>query len=102
MKLKKLLRVIPDEYKIGITDCGEEVIFVSYGTKEEAVMNFAQKTTLTKEAIEDMEVATVSPCARVYCVDQHVFCDTMPPFNVEPQLYIEVHMMAQRKERKDT
>jgi hypothetical protein len=90
MKLKKLLKVIPDEYKIGITDYGEEIMFVSYGTKEEAVMGFAQKTTFTKEDIEDMEVATVSPCARVYCVDQHVFCDTMPSLNVELQLYIAV------------
>ena len=92
MKLKKLLKLIPDEYKIGITDYAEEVMFVSYGTKEEAVANFAQKTTLTKEAVEDMMVATVSPCARVYCVDQHVFCDIEPPINVEPQLYIEVHL----------
>lgn len=92
MKLKKLLKLIPDEYKIGITDYEEENMFVSYGTKDEAVANFAQKTTLTKEAIEDMRVATISPCARVYCVDQHVFCDTEPSLNVEPQLYIEVHM----------
>ena len=92
MKLKKLLKLIPDEYKIGITDYEEKNIFVSYGTKEKTVANFAQKTTLTKEAIEDMMVATVSPCARVYCVDQHVFCDTEPPLNVEPQLYIEIHM----------
>lgn len=92
MKLKKLLKLIPDEYKIGITDYEEENMFVSYGAKEEAVANFASKATLTKEAIEDMRVATVSPCARVYCVDQHVFCDTEPPLNVEPQLYIEVHM----------
>ena len=92
MKLRKLLKLIPDEYKIGITDYEEENMFVSYGTKEEAVMNFAQKTALTKEAIGDMRVATISPCVRVYCVDQHLFCDTEPPLNVEPQLYIEVHM----------
>lgn len=92
MKLKKLLKLIPDEYKIGITDYGEEIMFVSYGTKEEAVTNFAQKTALTKEMIGDMRVATVSPCARIYCVDQHLFCDTEPPLNVEPQLYIEIHM----------
>ena len=48
MKLKKLLKLIPDEYKIGITDYAEEVMFVSYGTKEEAIANFAQKTTLTR------------------------------------------------------
>ena len=94
MKLKKLLKLIPDEYKIGLTDYEGNVMLVSYGTKEEAVMNFAQKTTLTKETVEDMRVATISPCARVNCVDLHVFCDTEPPLNVEPQLYIEIHMTA--------
>ncbi len=98
MKLKKLLKLIPDEYKIGLTDYEGNVMLVSYGTKEEAVMNFAQKTTLTKETIEDMRVATISPCARVNCVDLHVFCDTEPPLNVEPQLYIEIHMTARQKE----
>lgn len=98
MKLRKLLKLIPDEYKIGITDYGEEIMFVSYGTKEEAVTNFAQKTALTKEMIEDMRVATVSPCARVYCVDQHVFCDTEPPLNVEPQLYIEVKLESMEEQ----
>lgn len=68
MKLKKLLKLIPDEYKIGLTDYEGNVTLVSYGTKEDAVMNFAQKTALTKEMVEDMRVATVSPCARVYCV----------------------------------
>ena len=98
MKLRKLLKLIPDEYKIGITDYGEEIMFVSYGTKEEAVTNFAQKTALTKEMIEDMRVATVSPCARVYCVDQHLFCDTEPPLNVEPQLYIEVKLESMEEQ----
>lgn len=41
MKLKKLFKLIPDEYKIGITDYAEDIMFVSYGTKEEAVMGFA-------------------------------------------------------------
>lgn len=98
MKLRKLLKLIPDEYKIGITDYREEIMFVSYGTKEEAVVNFAQKTTLTKEAIEDMTVATVSPCARVYCVDQHLLCDAEPPLNVEPQLYIEVKLESMEEQ----
>lgn len=98
MKLRKLLKLIPDEYKIGIADYGEEIMFVSYGTKEEAVTNFAQKTALAKEMIEDMRVATVSPCARVYCVDQHLFCDTEPPLNVEPQLYIEVKLESMEEQ----
>lgn len=90
MKLKKLLKVISDDYKIGIADFNEETSFVSYGTKGDAVKSFALKTTTTTDYVEDLEVVTVTPCARVYCTDGHIFGDAEPPLNVEPQLYIEV------------
>ena len=50
------------------------------------------RTLATSDEIEDLEVDTVVPCARVYCADGHVFDDVMPPLRVEPQFYIEVHM----------
>ena len=90
MKLKKLLKVIPDEYKIGIADFNEDSSIVSYDTKEDAVKSLAIKTTTTPDYVNNLEVVTVTPCARVYCTDEHVFCDDMPPLHVEPQLYIEV------------
>ena len=92
MKLKKLLKVIPEKYKISITDSGEEVSFIAYGTKNGAVKEYAVRALATTDEIEDLEVDTVIPCARVYCADGHVFDDVMPPLRVEPQFYIEVHM----------
>ena len=91
MKLKKLLKVIPEKYKISITDSGEEVSFIAYGTKNEAVKEYAVRALATTDEIEDLEVDTVVPCARVYCADGHVFDDVMPPLHVEPQFYIEVN-----------
>ena len=90
MKLKKLLSVISDEYKIGIADFNEDSIFVSYSSKEDAVKSFATETATTPDYVKNLEVVTVTPCARVYCTDEHVFCDDIPPLHVEPQLYIEV------------
>lgn len=92
MKLKKLLKVIPERYRISITDSGGEVSFIAYGTKEEAVKEYAVRMLATTDEIEDLEVNTVIPCARVFCTDGHVFNDIMPPLHVEPQFYIEVHM----------
>lgn len=92
MKLKKLLKVIPERYRISITDSGGEVGFIAYGTKEEAVKEYAVRMLDTTDEIEDLEVNTVIPCARVFCTDGHVFNDIMPPLHVEPQFYIEVHM----------
>lgn len=90
MKLKELLEVIPDNYLIGIADFNEETSFVSYGTKGDAVKSFAFETMTTPDYVEEFEVVTVTPCARVYCTDGHIFGDAEPPLNVEPQLYIEV------------
>lgn len=44
----------------------------------------------THDDVDDLEVDTVIPCARVFCTDGHVFSDVMPPLHIEPQLYIEV------------
>lgn len=90
MKLKKLLKVIPERYRVGITDSGGEVSFIAYGTKEDAVKEYAVRMLATTDEIEDLEVDTVIPCARVFCTDGHVFNDVMPPLHIEPQLYIEV------------
>lgn len=92
MKLKKLLKMIPEKCNIGITDSSGEVSFVSYGTKKEAVKEYAQRALATTVDIEDLEVDTIVPCARVYYTDERVFGDMMPSLYVEPQFYIEVKL----------
>lgn len=100
MKLKKLLKVIPDEYNIGITSADNEVSIITYGTKEEAVTIFAQRTTTTPDFVESLEVAAIHPCARTYCADESIYGNGMPSFYVCTRLLIEVNLKeAEQNER---
>lgn len=90
MKLEELLKVVPDDYLIGIADSSGEFNFISYDTKYEAVKAYASNTLATVDDIENLEVDAIHPCARIYCDEEHVFGDAMPSLHVETQLYIEV------------
>ena len=92
MKLKKLLKVLPKECKVGFTAVDNDLLFLPYTTKEEAITTFAQKTATTTDFIKDLEVTSIYPCANVYCNHETVFNDTMPSLHVEMQLLIEVNL----------
>ena len=92
MKLKKLLKVIPERCKVGFTATDNDLLFLPYDTKEEAVATFAQRTATTTDFIKDLEVTSIYPCASVYCDHETVFNDTMPSLHAEMQLLIEVNL----------
>ena len=92
MKLKKLLKVIPERYKVGFTAVDNDLLFLPYATKEEAIMTFAQRTATTTDFIKDLEVVAIYPCASTYCDHETVFNDGMPSLHVEMQLLIEVKL----------
>lgn len=90
MKLKKLLKVIPEDYKIRLTYSDNDICFSTYGTKEDAIMSLVQRTTDTPEYIKDMNVTAIHPCARTYCTDENLFGDAMPSMHIETRLLIEI------------
>lgn len=91
MKLKELLEVIPDDCEIGLADFNKEICTVTYGTKEDAIMGFAQKSIFIKEQIENMDVISIHPYSHVYCTVQHLFANDKPaPLYVKMQLIIEI------------
>lgn len=90
MRLKELLEVIPENYEIGLVAFGKEIFTVTYGTKEDAIMSFAQRSGFIKEQIENMDVIVINPCAYVYCPDEHVFGADMPSLHVKTQILIEI------------
>lgn len=90
MKLKELLEVIPDEYEIGLVDFDKGICAIAYDIKEVAIMGFAQKTTYTKEQIENMDVIAIHPGANVCCKEAHMFANDMTVLHVKTQLLIEI------------
>lgn len=103
MKLKNLLKIIPEKCKvgfiaadkkckIGFTTVDDELLFLPYVTKEEAITTFAQRTTTTTDFVKDLEVTAIYPCASTYCDHETVFNDGVPSLHVKMQLLIEVNL----------
>lgn len=90
MKLRELLKVIPDEYEIGIAGSDKNIYTITYGNQEEAIMGFAKSSTYTKEQIEDMEVIAIYPCTNVSCKELHMYADDITPLHIKTQLIIRV------------
>lgn len=98
MKLKKLLKVIPENYDIGLTYADNRLCFITYATKKEGVMSFAKKTSTTIDYVEDLDVVAIHPCARTYCTDENVFGDGMPSLHVESRFLIELEQKVKEGE----
>lgn len=92
MKLKKLLKVIPEGYKIGFTSADNKLGFITYDNKKDAVMNLAYKMATVIDLVEELEVVSIHPCARTYCRDYNVYSGDMPELCVEPRLLVEVNL----------
>jgi hypothetical protein len=90
MKLKELLAVVPKDYEISLADFDKDICTCVYGIKEDAIMDFAQKTTYTKEQIENMDVIAINPSANVCCKESYLFADDMTLLHVKTQLLIEI------------
>lgn len=90
MKLIELLEVIPDDCEIGLAAFDDKVCAFAYGTKDDAIMSFAQRKRFITEQVESMEVISTYPCANVYCKEEHLLESDMPPLHVTPQLLIEI------------
>lgn len=89
MKLIDLLKFIPDECEIGLVrfDGGFPI---SHGNKSEAMEGVAYKYRLIKEQVENMDVRSIysGACFQGYNVE--LFERDVPPFDVKPEVVIEI------------
>lgn len=90
MKLKELLEVVPEDYEIGLAGFDNDIYTITYGTKEDAIMGLAQKSTFSKEQIENMDAIAIYPCANVCCKESHMYANDTTPLHVETHLLIKI------------
>lgn len=91
MKLKELLKVIPEDYDISFAfDINGVCIFVYGNKKDDVILNFATEKKCSKEQVENMDVINLRPCAYVHCWEQNVYEADNIPLSVRPQLLIEI------------
>lgn len=91
MKLKELLEVIPENYEIGLADFNECIRTISYGTKENAIYDFAVKDKMTYGQVEDMKVIAIHPVTVAHISDGvELFGDDTAELHVKTRLLIEI------------
>ena len=97
MKLKELLEVLPMDYEIGLADFNKCIFTISYGTKEDAIYDFAVKHKMTYGQVEDMKVIAIHPVAVAHVSDGvEMFGDDTAELHIKTWLLIE--LVKRRKE----
>lgn len=91
MKLKELLEVIPMDYEIGLTDFNKYICTISYGTKADAIYDFAIKDKMTYGQVENMKVIAIHPVAVAHLSDGvEMFGDDTAELHIKTRLLIEI------------
>lgn len=90
MKLKELLETVPMDYEIGLADFNKCIHTTSYGTKENAIYDFAVKDKMTYGQVENMKVVTIHPVANAYLSDTDMLGDGSAELRIKTRFLIEI------------
>lgn len=102
MKLKELLKMVSCDYEIGLADFNKYIRTISYGTKENAIYDFAVKDKMTYGQVEDMKVVAIHPVAVAHISDGvELFGDDEAELHVKTRLLIEVQTRAGKEMTKE-
>lgn len=92
MKLKTLLAIVPEEYRIGLMDADtDNYSMMVFGTKNEAIVGYARKVRLDLEQVANLTVMSIHPGATVWMpAGVSMYGDDSAELHVKTQLLIEV------------
>ena len=92
MKLKTLLAIVPEEYRIGPMDADpDNYSMMVFGTKNEAIVGYARKARLDLEQVANLTVMSIHPGATVWLpAGVSMYGDDSAELHVKTQLLIEV------------
>lgn len=90
MKLKELLETVPMDYEICLADFNKCIHTTSYGTKENAIYDFAVKDKMTYGQVENMKVVTIYPVANAYLSDTDMLGDGSAELRIKTRFLIEI------------
>lgn len=92
MKLKKLLKLIPDTFEVGLVDNDRKVLVIALHEKEDAVTHFAELAHLTEAHVLNMIVVAVHPRASALFVP-----DFVTAHNTKTAIMIEISDEAEKE-----
>ena len=92
MKLKEFLKVIPDNYLIGLMDSDpDSYAILVFGNKKDVIFGYGQRSRLLPEQVKNLNVIALHPGATAYMpsgVD--MYGDYSAELHVKTQLLIEL------------
>lgn len=93
MKLKELLEVIPDNYKLGLMDFDpDNYSTMVFGNKNDIILGFAQRAGMSIAHVKVLKVASIHPGARASVPDHSdMYGDDSVELHVKTHLLIEVN-----------
>lgn len=92
MKLKELLKVIPDKYLIGLmyADVDNNSV-LAFGNKKDVLFGCGQRAFLLVQQVENLNVVSIHPGATAYIPSGvEMYGDDSAELHVKTQLLIEV------------
>lgn len=92
MKLKTLLAIVPEEYRIGLMDSDpDNYSMMVFGTKNDAIVGYAKKARLDPEQVANLTVMSIHPGATTWLpAGVSMYGDDSAELHVKTQLLIEV------------
>lgn len=100
MKLKELLKVIPDKYLIGLIESDpDNYAILAFGNKKDVLFGYGQRAGLLIQQVKNLNVIALHPGATAYMpsgVD--MYGDDSAELHVKTKLLIEVS--SEEGERK--
>lgn len=92
MKLKELLKVIPDKYLIGLMDSDpDNYAILVFGNKKDVLFNYGQRAGLLIQQVKNLNVIALHPGATAYMPSGvEMYGDDSAELHVKTKLLIEV------------
>ena len=99
MKLKELLEVIPDNYKLGLMDSDpDNYSTMVFGNKNDVIWGFAHRVGMSIAHVKALNVVSIHPGARASVPDHsNMYGDDSVELHVKTQLLIEVSTEEEAK-----
>lgn len=91
MKLKELLKVIPDNYLLGLTNAdAENYSILIFGRQKDVIWGYGQRAFLSPDEVLNLNVVAINPVVNTYLRDSAMYGDVSTKLHVKTQLLIEV------------
>lgn len=99
MKLKELLKVVPDNYILGLTNADEDnYSILVFGRRKDAIWGYGQRAFLSPDEVLNLNVVYINPGVNTYLRDSDMYGEDSTELHVKTQLLIELSSEEQEND----